>query len=669
MIDFSGRITRAGTRGIAAAAVSCFTVMPQFASHQPAHADGPVGSTSRAQDHRPAGREHDARSAGHRSADSGRGPVVWQPGDHPVWPDRGHDAAGQDHGSMGGKHDRKGRHFPPRARVVLDTQGPRGAVIPGRTYTWPYSVTNTGPAPVRHVTLTTKPNQDLKIVAMPPKCRWRDGRDLVCRIGILPAGQTKRGALTAMVDPKTPTGRTLSSPAKVSWEGRPRSAAREMAFPPVTASQPTDLAVSGDALPETVRPGGEVPYEISVTNEGPVTAEAVVVRSSVANDPGDWPCASTVDPARTLAGKNEPVKPAVPPCAAAQDSQARPMAQAPAAPPCAPLTAPRCGADVQQPACSVCTAQQSAPQQPMAPQPVPQRPVGDRPAVGQACGACAAQQPAPACGVCAAQQSAPQQPMARQPVPQRPLVDPPAVGPACGVCAAQQSAPQQPMARQPVPQRPVGDRPAVGQACGACAAQQGVPACGSVRDGSSAGDVAGRPVAAPCGPSPDRIAAEPGRPAGAGDGIHRSGPAEAPIGPGIVPDRPGKTGVDTPVVIGKDHHCVAQGPGFVCPLGAIPPGKTRKLRLAVRERPHAHPGRLRCLSTVESGTPDENPANNTVACHTRNARPMSAPEHPGVNRLPQTGFPFGTVALAGLGLAAVGFVLLRIGRARRGEEV
>jgi hypothetical protein len=465
-------------------------------------------------------------------------------------------------------------------------------------------VTNTGPAPVRHVTLTTKPNHDLKIVTMPPKCRWRDGRDLVCQIGILPGGQTKRGALTAMVDPKTPTGRTLSSPAKVSWEGRPRSAAREMAFPPVTASQPTDLAVSGDALPETVRPGGDVPYEISVTNEGPVTAEAVVVRSSVANDPGAWPCAATLDPARTLAGKNEPVKPAVPPCATAQDGQTRPMGEVPAAPPCAPLAAPRCGADVQQ----------------------------------------------PACGACAAQQSAPQQPAVRQPVPRRPVVDPPAVGQACGACAAQQSAP----------------------ACGACAAQQGVPACGSVRDGSSAGDVAGRPVAAPCGPSPDRVAAEPGHPAGAGDGIHRSGPAEAPIGPGIVPDRPGKAGVpsvDTPVVIGKDHHCVAQGPGFVCPLGAIPPGKTRKLRLAVRARPHAHPGRLRCLSTVTSGTPDENPANDTVACHTRNARPMPAREHPGVNRLPQTGFPYGPVALAGLGLAAVGFVLLRVGRARRGEEV
>jgi LPXTG-motif cell wall-anchored protein len=139
-----------------------------------------------------------------------------------------------------------------------------------------------------------------------------------------------------------------------------------------------------------------------------------------------------------------------------------------------------------------------------------------------------------------------------------------------------------------------------------------------------------------------------------------------------VPDRPGKTGapsVDTPIVLGKNRQCVAEGSGFVCPLGAIPPGTTRRLRLAVRARPHAHPGRLRCLSTVASGTPDENPANDTVACHTRNARPMSAPEHPGVNRLPHTGFPYGTVALAALGLAAAGFVLLWVGRTRRGEEV
>ncbi|GAA4611672.1 hypothetical protein GCM10023195_49590 [Actinoallomurus liliacearum] len=655
MIDFSGRATRAGTRGIAAAAaVSCFTIMPLLASHESAHADGPGGSSGRAHDHRPTGRDHDVRPGGREQAPAGsehglagwdRGPAAWGYGDRSAWPGGDHETTDRDH---------RDGHVPPRSRVILDTQGPRGAVVPGRTYTWPYSVTNTGAAPVRNVTLTTRPNRDLKIVAMPPKCRWRGGRDLVCQIGVLPARQTRHGALTATVDPKTPTGRTLAGPAKVSWAGRPGSTTREMAFPPVTASQPTDLAVSGDVLPETVRPGGEVPYEISVTNEGPVTAEAVVVRSSVANDPDAWPaandpgtrpltkdtgtspCGTTADPARPLAGQNTPRGPADPPCAAPLDRPATSAGQAPAVPPCAAAqaqpAAPRCGAEGRQPACGACAVRQPAAGGVAADRPEVRHPAAEVPAAGSACGACAGQQGAPACGACAVR---------------HPAAEAPAAGQACGACAGQQSVP----------------------ACGACAGHQGVPACGSALNGP-AGNVADRPVGAPCASSPARVAAEPGKAAASGvdSGIHRGGSAEAPIGPGIGPERPAPN-EDTPIVIGKDRHCLTQGPGFVCPLGAIPPGRTRKLRLAVRARPHAHPGRLRCLSTVASGTPDENPANNSVACHTRNARPMPVRPAPGVHRLPHTGFPYATVALSGMGLAAVGLLLVWIGRARRGEEV
>ncbi|GAA0326170.1 hypothetical protein NE235_08625 [Actinoallomurus spadix] len=603
MIDFSGRATRAGTRGIAAAAaVSCFTI-PPLASHDPARADGPAGPSARAHDHRPAGREHAPGGSEHGFADGEHGPAAGRHEDRSARPERDRDATERDRRPTRGTHDRKGwnEHLPPRPRIILDTRAPHGAVVPGRTYTWPYSVRNTGSAPVRNVTLTTTPNRDLKIITMPPKCGWH-GRDLVCRIGLLPARQARNGGFTARVDPRTPTGRTLSSPARVSWDGRPGSAAREMAFPPVTASQPTDLAVTGDDLPETVRPGGEVPYEITVTNAGPVTAEAVVVRSSVADEPGAWPNDSA---------------PAVPPCAAAQAQQA---------------AAPRCGAEEGRPACDACAVRRPDETGATADRQEAPRPAAGAPAAGQACGACAVRQPVTG-GATADRQDA-----------RPPAADTPAAGTACDACAGRQSA----------------------QACGACAGRQDAPACGSVTDG--AGALTGRPAVPTCASSPARVAAAPGKEAPAGSGIHRDGPAEAPIGPGIAPERPAPSG-DTPIVIGKDHHCLTQGSGFVCPLGAIPPGRTRKLRLTVRARPHARPGRLRCLNTVTSGTPDENPANNSVACHTRNARPMPARPVPGVRRLPHTGFPYGTVALAGLGFAALGLLLVWIGRARRGEEV
>ena len=117
-------------------------------------------------------------------------------------------------------------------------------------------------------------------------------------------------------------------------------------------------------------------------------------------------------------------------------------------------------------------------------------------------------------------------------------------------------------------------------------------------------------------------------------------------------------------MIGK-HRCVSQGAGFVCPIGDIPPGKTRTIHLAVYARPHA-PHRLRCLSSVASGTPDRNPANNSVDCHTRAARPMTP--HQNLAVLPHTGFAYGLLGLCGAGLTGLGFVLHRMGRARRGRE-
>ncbi|MEV0403965.1 hypothetical protein [Actinoallomurus sp. NPDC050550] len=623
MIDFSGRATRAGTRGIAAAAVvSCFTVMPQLASHETANADGPGGSASRTHDHRPAGREHDARQGGREDVRPGAREHDVRTGgkendgrtgagnqaDHQAAPERDHGTSGreQQHRPAGAERDRRGRRLPPRTRIIFDTQAPQGPVVPGRTYSWPYSVTNTGSEPAKNVTFTTRPNRHLKVLATPEKCHWRGGRDLICDIGVVPGGGTKRGTLTATVDPNAPNGRPLSSPAKISWQGRPGSTAREAAFPPVKASRPTDLAVTDSALPEVVRPGSEVPYEISVTNEGPVTAEAVVVRSSVGGDLLGSPCGSPLGPVQTLAGKIAPLKPAVPACGITQDKPQRTAEETPADSPCA--------ARATQ-AAPPCAAPNSA--------------------AGHACGACAGAQAPPAGQACHACGG----------------VQPPAAGQACGACAGA---------------RP----PATGQACGACAAQHETtaPACGAAGQG------------APCGSSPARVAVAPGKAdaVGAENGIHGGAP-ESPVGPGTKVDSPTRSegnaeapGGDTPIVIGKDrHHCVTQGAGFICPLGSIPPGKTRTLRLAVRGRPHAHPGRFRCVSTVGSGTPDENPGNNSVACHTRNARPI--PARPvsgrpvGSHRLPHTGFPYGTVALGGLGLAGAGLLLLRIGR-RRSEE-
>jgi hypothetical protein len=510
MIEISGRAMRAGTRGIAVlAAVAGFAVLPQLTHEGPARAYGSGD---------PAGHHH---------------------------PEHGpHDRPGT---RVGAPLDHQGR-----PKVAFDASAPHERILPGRTYKWPYSVTNHGRNPARNVTLQTTPDRDLKVVTTPPKCAWRRASVLVCRVGLIPRGQTRRGSFTATVNPRAQVGKSLASPARLSWQSAPAADERTTtaAFPPVAVSPATDLRVSSTA-PDQVGTS-DAPYRISVTNDGPVTAESVVVRTAVAPRRSDERCTSG-ECARPRSDER---------CASA--SCAHPNACGTR---CARLSTAACGTG--------CRAEHP-------------------------CEAgCAGQRP-DACGTGS-----------------------------CGIptCGCRQVRPVEEAVAPP-------DRCSGQVPCGSCAPCSATRPPASDRRSESCGERGS------CGVPP----------------VAGSGIANHPQ-----------------VSIGRHRRCVTQGTGFVCPLGAIPPGRTRTLRLSGRGRPGAPARRFRCMSTVHSGTPDSNKANNRSACHTRLARRLpvraSAPRRSAPARsLPATGGAFDVLALWGLGLAGVGLALFGVGRLRRGEQ-
>lgn len=537
MINISGRAMRAGTRGIAVlAAVAGFAVLPQLTHDGPARADGSGGP---ARHHHPDG-EH---------RDRPRGSL-----DHPRGGHRDTPGASSEH--PGGEHLG-------RPGVSFGASAPHGKIVPGRTYKWPYSVTNHGRNPARNVTLETTPDRDLKVVTTPPRCAWRRASVLVCRVGLIPRGRTRRGSITATVNPRAQVGKSLASPARLSWQSAPVADERTTtaAFPPVSVSPVTDLRVTSTA-PDQAGPS-DAPYRIAVTNDGPVTAESVVVRAAVAPQLSSERCA---------AGG----------CARPRSDERCAFGS------CAPRRADACGTRCARVNTAACRTGCAA---------------GRTPACGTGC---AGQRPGDvacgsgSCGI-----------------------------PSCGcrpVRPVEQAAP------------PSDDR------CG------GQVPCGSCAPCSAARPPASDRRAESCG----------GDRASCGVPVAGSGAANHP--PRVAP-----------VSISHHRRCVAEGTGFVCPLGTIPPGRTRTLRLGVHGRPGAPARRFRCLSTVRSGTPDSNMANNRSACHTRLARPLpvraSAPKASvPTRRLPVTGGPFDVLALWGLGLAGVGLALFGAGRLRRGEQ-
>lgn len=309
MIEFSGRAARAGTRRFAAAtAVACLAVAP-LAYDATAHADGLGGAAAR----------HDqgaaARDGGHRAA---------RRDDHPP--------AAQQRGRHGA------RAVPPRTRIVFDAKAPRGPVAPGGTYQFPYTVTNTGSAPAHDVALKAKPDQHLKVVTTPPKCHWTSHNNLVCRIGLIPGGETRKGAITAKVDKNAPAGRPLSNPVRLTWDGRPDRDTRHSGFPDVTVGT-APAGAAGSAATTIVPDAGtsaETPYEVSVTKNGPVTAESMVVRRAVAGRPAGERCAA--GPLDTLLGGIGPLPALLPSC---DDTRPRTTVDDP---PCAACAAAACTA-------------------------------------------------------------------------------------------------------------------------------------------------------------------------------------------------------------------------------------------------------------------------------------------------------------------------------------
>jgi hypothetical protein len=444
MIDISGRAVRAGIRSVTAvAAASCVAIMPQVTNNASAHTGGK------------ATRAHD-RTTPHR-----------------------------DHG------DREGRdHDHGRADLVVDTKGPRGTIVPGRTYKWPFEVTNRGSVPAKDVSLTATPDRSLKVLAAPPKCRWRHTGPLVCKIGLLPQGKTRHGTITATVVPRA-RGRSLSNPVQVSWQSAPKSERARgqrlmAAFPPVDVSPGTEGTVPQDEV-------GKIPYPLMVTEHGPVTAESVVVRSPIGIPAPDGPCANGILPAR-IAGKSAPIKPALGPCGAHQDDPA----------------ACGCGARHDAPAADR-PAGDVAPYRPSGDGAyVPDKPAAapDRPAV-------TVDRPAGA----AADKPAADKPAADKPVVDRPAADKPVVGgPVAAPCGA--------VATRPVviPDRPI------------------VPPCAHGRPGSVPSSVTDKtaddqPIATPCGMTPPRPAAVP------------DGPIVPPCAQGR-PDAPSSpVGADRPVTV------------------------------------------------------------------------------------------------------------------------
>ncbi len=171
------------------------------------------------------------------------------------------------------------RHKPPKAaatmaRVTVSTNAPGVPILPGKTYSWPYAVTNRSPVKAAQVVFSAPLPKSLAFVSAEQNCAWQ-GTAAVCGLGALGPGQTRTGVITAQVAANVAPGETISSPAVVRWD----TAQTTTHFPAVRVASTADLSVVKSG-PAVVRPGKPASYDITVRNNGPAAAQSVVLHDS-----------------------------------------------------------------------------------------------------------------------------------------------------------------------------------------------------------------------------------------------------------------------------------------------------------------------------------------------------------------------------------------------------
>lgn len=255
------RTGHAGARALAVlAAAPLLGVVPLAGAA--ARADGPGPSGHKGQ-HGHQGKGHQGK--GHEGEHGHKGKGKGQ----------GHQGKGKGKGRVRPAPHRKPVKQQKKARSVrLHTSGPGQAVLPGRTYDWPFAVTANGPGKAGRAVVRATLPKSLEFVSGRRDCAV-SGWTVECDLGAVRPGETVAGMIRARVARRARPDEALRIPATATWRGM-RAAA---SFPVVRVARTADLVLEKTA-PATARAGAPISYELKVGNRGPATAENVFVHAS-----------------------------------------------------------------------------------------------------------------------------------------------------------------------------------------------------------------------------------------------------------------------------------------------------------------------------------------------------------------------------------------------------
>lgn len=167
------------------------------------------------------------------------------------------------------------------ADLSLDKSGPATATA-GTELTYVVSVTNDGPSTAHDVVVKDRLPLGVSFVSVTPSSGTctngqPDARDLVCGLGNLANGATATMTIVGLVAPDVAPGTILFNEAVVSSSTADPDNDDVRDGVSTTVDADADLSITKTDSPDPVLAGNELTYTVRVANDGPSTAQAVVI--------------------------------------------------------------------------------------------------------------------------------------------------------------------------------------------------------------------------------------------------------------------------------------------------------------------------------------------------------------------------------------------------------
>jgi uncharacterized repeat protein (TIGR01451 family) len=167
-----------------------------------------------------------------------------------------------------------------RADVALTKQGPV-TVRAGDTIAWTVSATNHGPSDAQDVTITDSLPPGVRFVSASSPCTESAGR-VSCNFATLPVGAAHavQVQITGTVS-QSLTGPVVTNMATVASATPDPDPANNQASATTLLQHEADLAITKTVTPTSPTPGQSLSFTLTVTNDGPSTAEDAVVTDPI----------------------------------------------------------------------------------------------------------------------------------------------------------------------------------------------------------------------------------------------------------------------------------------------------------------------------------------------------------------------------------------------------